>query len=239
MALWLPAVVGFVAGTVQGASGFGAGMVAMALLPFVWSLQQSAAVMSGIGLAITSTLAWKLRKEVRRDELVRLILPCLVGVPVGVTFLASLDGELVKAGLGAVLVGYGLYALSGKEPEALSARWGWPIGLVAGMLSGAFQTSGPPVVAYLTARGLEKDAFRGTLQAFFLLQGLLAVSSYAAAGIVTGQTLLWSAAMVPTVLAGTFFGHFLAGKVDQQTFRTCILVGLLGLGAMFLYKGLA
>lgn len=239
MHVWLPALVGLLAGTVQGASGFGAGMVAMALLPFVWTLQQSAAVMSGLGLAITSTLAWQLRHEIRRDELLRLTLPCVVGVPVGVVFLTSLDGDLVKAGLGAVLVGYGLYALFGREPETLSTGWGWPIGLVAGMLSGAFQTSGPPVVAYLTARGLEKDAFRGTLQAFFLLQGLMAVGSYATAGIVDAQTLLWSAAMVPTVLAGTFLGHKLAGKVDQDTFRTCILVGLLGLGCMFLWKGLA
>ncbi len=239
MELWLPVLVGLLAGTVQGASGFGAGMVAMATLPFVWSLQQSAAVMSAVGLAITSSLAWQLRKEVKTDELLRLLLPCLVGVPVGVTFLTRLDGELVKAGLGAVLVGYGLYALFGKQPKALSAGWGWPIGLLAGMLSGAFQASGPPVVAYLTARGLEKDAFRGTLQAFFFLQGLLALGSYATAGIVNGQTLLWSASMIPTVLAGTFLGHKLAGKVDQETFRTCILVGLLGLGCMFLWKGLA
>ncbi len=239
MGLWLPALVGFLAGTVQGASGFGAGMVAMALLPFVWSLQQSAAVMSGIGLAITSTLAWQLRRHIRREELLRLIVPCIPGVPLGATVLKEVDGSLVKAGLGLLLVTYGVYALVGREPRELSGRWGWPIGAVAGVLSGAFQTSGPPVVAYLNARGLDKDAFRGTLQGFFLLQGGLAVASYAARGIVTGQTLTWSLGMIPTVLVGTWAGNWLAGRVSQRIFRRCILIGLIVLGGHFLYGGLA
>ena len=82
--------------------------------------------------------------------------------------------------LGLVIVAYALYALLELRPPELShPAWGFAFGLLAGMLGGAYNTSGPPVVVYGNSRRWLPVEFKSNLQGFFFLNSVLVVSGHA------------------------------------------------------------
>ena len=52
-------------------------------------------------------------------------------------------------------------------------------GLLSGILTGAYNVGGPPVVIYADARRWTPDAVRSNLQSFFLLKGVMLVGVHA------------------------------------------------------------
>ena len=107
---------------------------------------------------------------------------------------------------------------------------------MGGLLGGAFNTSGPPVVMYGTARCWSKDIFRATLQVYFLLTGLLAVALYISTGIVNQTSLGWTLLGIPVMVIGSGIGQVAASRISPDLFRKLVLVGLAILGFNFLRR---
>lgn len=84
---------------------------------------------------------------------------------------------IVTAFLGVVIVAYALYALFNPTlPELAQRSWAYGFGFAGGVLSGAYNTSGPPVVIYGTCRCWQPAEFKSNLQGYFLLTRRLANS---------------------------------------------------------------
>ena len=91
---------------------------------------------------------------------------------------------MVWLGLGAVLIIGGVY---GWLPKIGTVRWhrslaGVPCGLAGGMLSGAFNTGGPPTVAFLSNQQISYYQYAAGLQLVFVSTGLMRLLSLGGSG---------------------------------------------------------
>jgi uncharacterized protein len=223
---------------VHSVAGFGAGLVAMSLLVMQWPVVQAIGVVSICSLLLNLWMAVSLRKDIQWTELRPMVLATFAGVPLGVLMLHSLPEEWIIGGLGAILLGHSLRSLfaKGGKVKPVSGRWGYVAGLCGGMLGGAFNTSGPPVILYATARGWPKDRFRATLQIYFSVTGALAMTLFIASGVVNSTSVYWTVIAVPTMVAGFGIGQIVARRVSPEQFRVMVLIGLGIMGANYLSR---
>ncbi len=228
----------FLSAFVQGTAGFGFGMVAMGLLPLVLDVKFSIPFVAVYALIVCFILMLQLRKHLDKKKILPLLVGALLGTPVGVLFLKSVDASIVKLCLGIVLVFYSLYSLINKKvtDRKIKDTWGYIAGFLGGILGGAFNTSGPPVIIYTTLKNWDKDGVKSTLQVFFSASVLFQVILYIIAGIITKETLIYNLYFLPCLVVGVLTGSFLYNRIDHQTFKKIVFVLLLILGFVFIFK---
>jgi uncharacterized membrane protein YfcA len=237
MELLAPAAIFLLAGSIQGLLGFGAGLVGISLLALFWDLQLAVSVGAVFSLPMVCYVAWQTRSDLSVREVWPLALGCLLGIPLGVSMLVHVNPVYVKGVLGLVLVGHGGWTLCGPEGSQrgpVRRTWGVPAGFAAGILSGAFNASGPPVVIYGTERRWVRDEFRGNLSLFFLVTSLVTLFYFVRQDIVTADTLRWNAQLLVPLLVGVAYGDRQSRRVEPDRFRKVVLLGLLGTGCYYL-----
>lgn len=236
------ALVIMIAFAVRGGTGFGGGAIAVPMLALVFPLQITVPVvtvlnmLSSIGHGITDgrLIVWK---EIRR------VLPgSLIGVCIGMYFLARIDPQPLGRALGVFVIIYALYTMlfAGRTPEVPS-RWmpavavvtSFAAGLIGALFGGA---AGPLYVIYLNAARLAKDAFRVTITTIMLFQGLVRVAGYAAFGFYDAHALTLLAMALPLMLLGSWLGVRLIRHFDQALFNRAVGVVLLASGAALAFK---
>ena len=99
-----------------------------------------------------------------------------------------------------------------------------------------FGTGGPFYVIYLNLRHLDKNSFRATFAAIFLIDGAMRLGGYAVKGFYTLEMLGYMAMAVPVAGLGLFFGGRIHTALGRDTFVRLISVLLLGSGTALLMK---
>jgi uncharacterized membrane protein YfcA len=227
--------VAFLAAFVQGVTGFGSALVAMPLLALVLDVRAAAALVALLSLAINFALLLPARRALPWRRVAPLLAGSIVGVPVGVLFLAGADARLARGVLGALLIVVSAAMLRprgtriGPDPgPALAA------GALAGLLGGAFNANGPVVTLYAAARGWDKRETHAALQLYFLLSGLAIAALHGAAGITDRRVLLAAALALPALGFGSLAGWAVHRRVSEERFRNLLLVSLVGAGVVLL-----
>lgn len=231
----LIALVIFVAALVQGVMGFGGALIAMPLLTTLLGIQTATPAFAIIGALATLLNVIRWRAHVVPGELMQLVIPALFGIPLGVLILARVDAEVVTRSLGGILLIYAVYNLLGLVVPPLRNRaWAYLAGFSSGVLSGAFNTGGPPVIVFAAARGWAADQFRGNLQAYFLVISVLLLAAHALTGHFTAA--VWRTAWlgVPALVLGQLAGARLCRYINPDLFRRLVLLFLLLLGLQLL-----
>ncbi len=210
----------------------------MALLPLFMDLRQAVAISSVVGILLTVGFTVRLWRHVDRGEVLPMALAALVGVPMGLWFLHSVDADLVTATLGVVLVVHAIWSLWRGSAVGRQLHRGWAMlaGLIGGTLSGAFNTAGPPMLVYATIRSWPPVKFRANLQAFFSVTSVLTITGFATTGLITRHTLWIDLLAVPAVSLGAWLGHRLSARVNPVAFRRGVLVALLVMGANYILR---
>lgn len=217
-------------------SGFGAALVAMALLPAVMNLREAVPLVALTGLLVEAVLLIYYRQAISLQAIRRLVIGAVVGIPLGILYLGRVDERIVLAGLGIVLVGYAIYSLLRlRLPAFQNPRWGWMFGLVAGILGGAYNTSGPPVVVYGQSRGWSPGEFKGNLQGFFLVNSVVVVAGHALSRNITLPILEILALSVPALAVGIAAGLWLDRFIDPLRFRQIVQALLIVLGLRLIF----
>jgi uncharacterized membrane protein YfcA len=144
----------------------------------------------------------------------------------------SLDEQVVLAVLGVIVAGYALYVLLKLRLPAINGDgWAYLAGFLGGVLGGAYNTSGPPVIVYGNFRDWPPDEFKANLQGYFLLTTIIIVVSHAVTGSYTAEVLQYTLLSLPAVAVGLVSGLALSKRVSPGAFRTIVLWLLLALGA--------
>ena len=160
-----------------------------------------------------------------------MIVGSLVAIPFGVYVLSRFDERIALFMLGFVIAGYALYALIGlRLPELQHSLWAGLAGLISGMLSGAYNTGGPPAVIYGNCRRWSPQEFKSNLSGFFILNSLTVVSTHVLNGNVTREVLHFFWWGLPAVAIGFLAGQSLDKWVNPEVFRKIVLVMLVVLG---------
>jgi uncharacterized membrane protein YfcA len=236
MAVFLVLAVVFVSTLVRSTLGFGNALLAMPLLTLLIGVRQASPLVALLGLVVSLLMLLKGWKSVRWREIVVLLLASLPGILLGLVLLTAAPERIVRWILGLVLVGFGLYSILGIRLPTIEAGWlAVPFGLLAGVLGGAYNTNGPPIIIYGVFRGWDKDQFRASLQGFFLISHLLIAAGHGASGLWTDQVLfLFLAAVIPAA-AAVYFGERIASGIPQDKFDQLVYAFLVVMGlVMFL-----
>lgn len=231
----LIAIVVFFAALIQGVLGFGGALIAMPLLVMLIGIQSATPVFALVGTLATLLNAVRLREHTTPRDLIRLIAPAIVGIPLGIILLGRVDSELITAALGIILLLYAAYNLLGLVmPPLAHPGWAYLAGFSSGVLSGAFNAGGPPVVVYAAARQWTADQFRGNLQTYFLVVSLFLLVGHGASGHFTPDVWRMALLAVPALLVGQALGVYLCRYVEADYFRKLVLIFLLLLGVQLM-----
>ena len=96
------------AGLVQGATGFGSGLVAIGLLTWIIDVQTGSVLLVLSALSLNLAILYRLRRHFHWERIWPLALSAVVGVPFGVLVLAKVDPQLLRPVLGVLLYLSGL-----------------------------------------------------------------------------------------------------------------------------------
>lgn len=224
-------------GFVQSVTGFGFGLVSMALLPLLLGFDDAYAVVSVVVLVVcVMTLMGNIRYYRWRQGLSLLISSCLT-VPVGFYVMRNVPKEWLLRSLGVLICAYALreVLMSRVRPFKISEKYGSVMGAISGVLSGAFHAGGPPAVIYAYAQDWTKEHIVALLQVIFLTGALIR--------LVLAKSMiridLWQVsllAMVPLVLA-IMFGTRILHRVKRERLRLIVFVFVFVMGMKYLIKG--
>ncbi len=223
----------FVAALIHGLCGFAFALIAVPLLSLFCPLRIVVPLMALLGFALNAVLFIFLRKHFLGKPLLPLLLGALPGVLVGAKFLSHAPEGALKALLGIILVGYGLWGLINPQPGfVLTDRWGYLFGFGAGLLGAALNTPGPPVVIYFTLKGWSKDQVKSTLQGYFLLLLFLVIGAHLYSGLLTGIVFQKFLFFLPMVLIGLALGHYLYQFVYLRVYVRLLYILLIVAGVL-------
>lgn len=207
----------------------------MPLLVLVLPIQVAAPLVALVGGLAELLLLLKYRAAFNLRAVSVLIVASIFGIPIGVYGLSWVDEGVVTAVLGIIVVAYALYALIGFNPPALAHRgWALAFGFVAGILGGAYNTSGPPVIIYGSCRRWPPAEFKSNLQGFFLVTSITVIFTHFLSGNVTAVVWYNFFIAVPAILLALGIGFRLDKYVDPHRFRKLVLVVLVVLGLVLI-----
>lgn len=227
----------FLATFVRATLGFGEALVAVPLLALFIPIKVAAPVAVLISITVAAIALLQDWRHVHLRSAGWLLAWTLIGTPLGLLLLTRVEGVIVKTCLGVILAGFSAYSLlHGTRVVLADDRLAWPFGLSAGMLGGAYGMNGPPLVMYGTLRGWSPQRFRATLQGYFLPASTLSLLGYWLAGLWRAEVSRYYLMSLPSVLAATFLGRVLSGRMDDRAFSRCVHLGLLAVAVVLLIQ---
>lgn len=237
-AILLSCIAGFGAFT-QGLAGVGVVLIALPLMALFMDVKTVIVMANLLALTINIVLGAQLYKHVRRKDVLPLLIGSAPGIPLGILTLKAVSAEALQVLLGILLLGYSVYALSGrlKQRETPPAS-GYAAGLFGGILGGAITASGPPIIIYTALQPWPKDRMKATLIWFFLITTIGIAGMHAATGLITSAVLQGYGAALPGLLLGLWGGMRCYGRIGEAFYRRVIVYLLMALGALLLAKGL-
>jgi uncharacterized membrane protein YfcA len=226
-------------GFVSGLAGFGTGLVAMGI--WLHAVPPALAVSLSVICSVMSQIQTipRIWHALSLRRVVPFVVPGLIGVPLGIHLLGTVEPRLFKIGVGLVLIGFSSFSL--LAGRGLNLRWGgrWAdaaVGFAGGVLGGFAGLSGPLPTIWATIRGWAKDERRGLFQAFNLSILSAALLWQAASGRLTAAT-GWAALLsVPGTVVGSWLGVSLYRRLSDRHFNNVILVLLAFSGLSLLWS---
>jgi uncharacterized protein len=221
----------FLAGSLQGMTGFGSALVAMPLLCFFLDVKTAVPLCTLNSIVITTFLVFKLKKHIDRKKILPLCISALPGTVVGVTLLQKMDAQVFKILLGSLLLAYSIYSLAfSPAPRKIQPFWTYIAGFFSGAIGSAFSAGGPPAIMFATLNDWNKDEVKATLTGFFAFNSLISATVHFFTGLTTSSVLHNFLISCPLVLVGTVTGSHFYSLIPHRlylkiTFGFLIIMG--------------
>ena len=143
----------------------------------------------------------------------------------------------MRAGVGGFLVLYSLYALfrpAIAPVKTAGAAVDAGAGFFNGVVGGITGLAGILVTIWCGLRGWPKDVQRTVFQPVAVATFLMSALWIGAKGAITAETVKLFLIGLPALLAGTWLGLQLFGRLNEAAFRKVVLVLLLASGVVLI-----
>lgn len=209
-----------VAGTVRGFSGFGTALIYMPLAGMVLGPVEAVTTLILMDLVGPIPMFPTAARNVHRGDLLRLLAGVTVAVPVGLSLLFVMDGDLFRGLVSAVsLVMLAGMALGWRYSGGLGPRAVLAIGASSGFLGGVSGIPGPPVIfAYMASRH-PPEVIRANITFFLFGYDWIVVGMLALAGRLELPALLTGLLLIIPNMVGTFIGTALFVPGRERLYR--------------------
>ncbi len=235
-------VIFFLAGSVKGVLGFGLPLITMSLLPFIVSLEL-AIVLSALVQPATNVGQLIASGGVRKafNSTWTVLLALIPSVAIGAWYLSRLEGNSHLLLLGATLIGFSIYSLSGYSVKIAAGKQnliGLIAGFVAGLIGSLTTINGPFFIMYLVGIGVDRQAFRSAIALLFIVSGFLINSGFWFAGLLNQNNIIIGMLALVPCFVGMWMGNLIGERVPNAAFRKLILFTLFIIGCVFILRSL-
>ncbi len=226
----------FVAGIVQGATGFGSGLVLNAF--WLHILEPSIAIPLNIisCLFISGLPIYKLRKSLDFSKLKSFIFLGVIGIPIGMLLLTITKPSSFKVAIGFLLIIYSIWMITSRgfsikvNKNRLIDQL---IGLISGIMGGFAALGGLLPTIWVSLQKLPKNSQRGTYEPFIFITSIASIISFYFAGLITLSILVDFIKVFPALILGSWIGIRIYPKINEELFRKVIL-GLIFVAGLIL-----
>lgn len=226
-------VLTFLAGLVQGVTGFGSCIVIMMVLPHYFPMAQAA----GIAVATTLVMGVTMIVQYRKTVLVRqALLPSVLYLIVSslvIHFSTQIDPAVMKKALGVFLILLSEYYLGFAKQDG-NHRLPFAAAVFCIVISaacdGLFGIGGPLMVLYFLSRTASLHEYLGTLQLFFLVNNVYNTGFRFYKGILRPEHLVYIAVGFVGIFLGAMVARRIVDKVKTPVLRKIVycMIGISG-----------
>ena len=189
-----------ISGIAQGVCGFGAGVIMMIILPYFFSISQSAGIAGLISMALIVLMVIRYRKHIR-----------------------------MKNVIGAFLILITLYHFFLDKKSSVK-KWPVPVSIAAiifsGACSGLFSVGGPLMVIYYMAHTDSKEEFLGTTEMLFMLNLILSTYLRIRNGIIVAAHIPYILVGIAAISIGFVLANKIVDKVDGRRLKNIVYAGV-------------
>ncbi|MBQ1214945.1 MAG: sulfite exporter TauE/SafE family protein [Firmicutes bacterium] len=220
------AAIALGASLLQSVSGFGFGIVFMALTPLFIPYTTSV----GISTILSGTLNLVILKRCWRDidwkQLWLPVLFCLCGSSIGTFMMATAPSPIYKRLLGVFLIILAIWLsfFSDRVRIRKTTRNAGIAGVVSGLCGGLFSVNGPPMVLYFISVIEEKKTYLATLQAYFIINNIYLLIIRSASGLMPEGIGLSALFGLGGLLIGSFIGGKIFNKIDGKKLKKIVYI---------------
>jgi uncharacterized membrane protein YfcA len=217
----------------------GAGTVAVAIFAAVLPAKQSTGTILLLLIVADIFAVLSYRRDTNWRALGRLAPAVVVGLALGVAFLAIADDAWVRRVIGVILLAVIVITLIRRRAAAVVDDGGThrvaaaTYGTLSGFTTMVANAAGPVMSMYFLAARFSVREFLGTAAWFFALVNLAKVPFSIGLGLITGPGLLIDLVLVPAVIVGAVVGRWLAGRLRQSLFEKLVIIFTV-VGALYL-----
>jgi uncharacterized membrane protein YfcA len=220
-------VIYFVAGVVKGTLGIGFPTTAVSLLAQVTDARTAIALVV-IPMAVTN--AWQIWRNRRVRWVIRefwlLILVMLGFIALFSQVAGAVPAALLTALLGVIVTFYSAVSLY-RPIFCIADRYDRASQVIAGVSSGVMGGMvgvwAPPILIYLSARGLDKQAFVSTTGVLLFLGSSVLFVGYLNTGIINAPVVIMSSLLLVPSLLGFSCGELIQQRMSAKRFERALL----------------
>lgn len=231
------AIASFIAGFLQGCTGFGAVMIMMMILPFFFPISDSIGIANSSTLAGNIAVAYQYRKHFKIKNI---LIPSLINMIVnGIAILVSINADkvIIKKAFGVFLVLLSAYYLIFSKGKTWKLSAPLRIAMIIGfaVTSAFFGVGGPLIAIYFMNTTQSREEYLGSIQFFFMSASVFNIIFRIATGLLNKEHLLpIIVGMICVMLSGFLSRPFVKRmNVKHAEILTYIFVGLTGLYNIF------
>ena len=208
------------AGLARGFSGFGAALIFVPLGSAAVGPKLAIPLLLIVDIVMAAGLLPNAWRQADKRDVGIMSTGAFFGIPAGTYVLASADPLTIRWAIVVLVVVMLLLLVSGwryhGKPKAPVTVF---VGLLAGILSGAAQAGGPPVVAYWLGGAIPRWIVRSNIVLYFAFSSLLSVVTYRVGGLIVREVFLLSLVTAPAYGFGLYVGSHMFGFANDETFR--------------------
>ncbi len=217
-------VVVFLTNIVQCITGFAGTVLAMPFSIMLVGYDVAKPILNVLGLLASIWVVAFTWKKINCKELIKIVLTMTIGMIVGFfikDYFVNNTSLLYKT-LGAIVIVFAImnavkFYLK-KEDKELPKIVSAILLIISGIVHGMFVCGGPLLVTYANAKMKDKDEFRSTLSAsWILLNSIIAFTDYNS-GYFTLPTLKLMLISVAVLVAALAIGNLIAKKMSRNVF---------------------
>lgn len=236
-------IIVFLTNIIQGITGFAGTMLAMPPSVMLVGFDTAKPILNALGLLSGIYIVAANRKNVNKKEFLKIVAVMSVGMIAGFALRRVLSGRerVLYILLGAVVI---FTALSGIYKSFL--RKGGEHGhgkamsalllTAAGVTHGMFVCGGPLLVSYMTGKVSDKQEFRATLSACWIVLNGIILADDIRTGLWSRELILLFCISAVILFAAMFIGSLLCKKMSRGLFMKITYVLLIVSGALLFIK---
>ena len=224
--LVIAVAISILSGLMRGFSGFGSALVYIPLISSIYDPKIAVATLllidfvSGIPFAIQAIPQCKWR------EIAPITISAIFAIPFGTMILLYFDPILIRWLVAAVALLMLLTIVAGwryqNRPRLPITIF---VGLLSGLLGGAFQMDGPPVVIYWLGGANVASVVRANLMMFIVLSGAAICVTYLFSGLLTSNAIVLAILLgLPFIVSMKLGAGLFHGASDQMYRRISYFV---------------